>query len=135
MSQPVIATSLAGTTAVALASGTAQWRADLDTAAGGAGEHPTPHDLLDGALAACTTLTLQLYAKRKQYSLAAVRVQVVRDEDPTNYRLRRDVTVEGELSDAQRADLLRVANACPIHKALHKTFAIDTRLQPAGGDA
>jgi putative redox protein len=135
MSNPVIANSLPDTTVVALSAGNAQWRADLDPSAGGSGEHPTPHELLDSALAACTTLTIQLYAKRKQYPLAAVRVEIEREEDASSYRMTRRVAVEGDLSEAQRTDLLRVANACPIHKALHKTFDIATDLQPAGGAA
>ncbi|WP_255407587.1 MULTISPECIES: hypothetical protein [Luteimonas] len=36
--------------------------------------------------------------------------------------------LDGALDAAQRQDLLRVANACPIHKALHKQFAIETTL-------
>jgi putative redox protein len=128
MTEPVLARSLEGTTSVELGAGTVRWRADLDPAAGGAGSDPTPHQLLDSALAACTLLTLQLYAKRKQYPLTGARVSVERDEDRDDYRMKRKVTLEGALDDAQRADLLRVANACPIHKALGKRFQIETDL-------
>jgi len=121
--------SLANATAVELSAGRARWRADLAVAAGGAGEDPTPHELLDSALAACTLLTLQLYARRKNYPLQACEVRVQRDESADTYRLQRQVTVTGTLDEAQRADLLRVANACPIHKALHKRFEIETTLQ------
>jgi putative redox protein len=128
MSEPVLAHSLEGTTAVELGAGTARWRADLDPDVGGAGNDPTPHQLLDSALAACTVLTMQLYAKRKHYLLAAAEVRIERDEDREVYRMRRLVSIEGALDDAQRADLLRVANACPIHKALGKRFEIATTL-------
>jgi putative redox protein len=128
MTDPVLAHSLQGTTAVELGAGTARWRADLDPDAGGAGDDPTPHQLLDSALAACTVLTMQLYARRKHYPLAAAEVRIERDEGPEVYRMRRLVTVEGALDDRQRADLLRVANACPIHKALGKRFEIETTL-------
>lgn len=132
MSEPVrsvAARALAGATAIELAAGTARWRSDLATTAGGAGDDPTPHELLDSALAACTLLTLQLYAKRKQYPLETCEVHVERDEGPEVYRLRRQVTLGGALDAAQRADLLRVANACPIHKALGKRFEIETTLE------
>src|SRR4051812_29206608 len=115
MSDPVLAHSLEGTTAVELGAGTARWRGDLETAVGGAGNDPTPHDLLDSALAACTLLTMQLYARRKQYPLTGAQVSIERDEDRDVYRMRRRLMLEGTLDDAQRADLIRVANACPIH--------------------
>jgi len=126
--QPVTARAVPGATAVALEAGTARWRGDLETSLGGAGADPTPHELLDSALAACTLLTLQLYAKRRQYPLASCEVRVLRDESPEAYRIARQVTVGGDLSEAQRADLLRVAKLCPIHKALHKRFEIETTL-------
>lgn len=125
-------TAASGSTEARIAGGTAQWRADLEPASGGAGQAPSPHDLLDSALAACTVLTLQLYAQRKGYPLAAARAEVSRQEDRTDYRLTRRLTLEGALDDAQRQDLLRVANACPIHKALHKRFAIETSLGEGG---
>jgi putative redox protein len=128
MTDPVLAHSLEGTTAVELGAGTARWRADLDPGVGGAGNDPTPHQLLDSALAACTLLTMQLYAKRKHYPLTGAQVSIERDEEREVYRMRRQLTLEGTLDDAQRADLLRVANACPIHKALGKRFEIETAL-------
>ncbi len=121
-------TAAGGRTDAQLANGNAHWQADLDPAAGGAGTMPTPHDLLDGALAACTVLTLQLYAKRKGYPLAGARAEIDRTEDGTHYRLARRLFLDGALSDEQRQDLLRIAERCPIHKALHKEFQIETTL-------
>lgn len=128
MSSPVQAHSLASSTAVVLEAGTARWGADLDASAGGGGSEPTPHELLDSALAACTLLTLQLYARRKQYPLTGAQVRIDHVEDAAVYRMARHIVLEGELQEAQRVDLLRVANACPIHKALGKRFEIDTQL-------
>jgi putative redox protein len=128
MPTPVVAHSLQGTTAIELGAGTARWRADLDASIGGAGNDPTPHELLDSALAACTVLTLQLYARRKQIPLTGAQAQVERQEGGGVYRMVRQLTLEGDLSETQRTDLLRVANACPIHKALQNRFEIDTRL-------
>jgi putative redox protein len=127
-SYPITGRSVPGATQVELAGGTARWRADLTPAAGGAGRDPDPHDLLDSALVACTILTLQLYAKRKNYPLESVEVSVTHDESGGVYRMRREVKVSGALDVQQRADLLRVANACPIHKALHATFEIGTEM-------
>ena len=50
------------------------------------------------------------------------------DEDDSTYRMERQVTLTGALSQQQKDDLMRVANACPLHKALHKKFEITTKL-------
>ncbi|RZI83120.1 MAG: OsmC family peroxiredoxin [Rubrivivax sp.] len=103
---------------------------DVDAAAGG-GHHPSPHDLLDSALAACTTLTLELYIQRKGMAVSSIRVEVDHVQEGGVYRLSRRVEVTGDLSDDQRASLLRIAEACPVHKTLSGTIAIDTVLQPS----
>jgi len=128
-SYPITGRSIAGNTAVELAGGTARWRADLSPSSGGAGSDPDPHDLLDSALVACTILTLQFYARRKQYPLESVEVSVVHDEDDAVYRMDRQITLGGALSQQQKDDLMRVADACPLHKALHKKFEITTQLR------
>lgn len=116
----------AGTTVTMLSSDHATWQADVPVALGGAGDGPDPHDLLDSALVACTILTLQIYAKRKAYPLAAVRVDVTHQESPGLYQLHRSVHLEGELSAEMREDLMRVANKCPIHKILLSKIEIET---------
>lgn len=113
-------------TACRLSSGSAEWAADIDVAAGGSGLKPSPHDLLDSALAACTTLTLQVYAKRRGYALDGVEVSIARDESAASYRMQRRIRLTGALDAAARADLMRVAEKCPIHKALGKQFVIET---------
>lgn len=40
---------------------------------------PSPHDLLDAALASCTALTLRLYAARKGIALRGLRVSVTHE--------------------------------------------------------
>lgn len=116
----------AGTTVTRLSSDHASWQADVPVAQGGAGDGPDPHDLLDSALVACTILTLQIYAKRKSYPLAGVRVDVTHDEQPGLYQMQRTVHLEGDLSPEARADLMRVANKCPIHKVLSGKIEIAT---------
>lgn len=127
-SAPVQGRSVQGSSVVELSLKEARWRADLVPDLGGSGQDPDPHDLLDSALVACTILTVQLYAKRKQYPLEDVQVSLTHDEDNEVYRMRREIRFGGALSEEQRGDLLRVANACPLHKALHKKFEIETAL-------
>ncbi len=117
-----------GTSICDLTTGTAHWKADLDASAGGDTAYPNPHELLDSALAACTTLTLQLYAKRKGYAVEEIRVSIHHEEAGGTYTLKRDVHVAGDLSPAILDDLLRVANRCPVHKTLSGEIAIETSL-------
>jgi putative redox protein len=100
---------------------------DLDAQAGG-GQHPSPHEILDSALAACTVLTLQLYAKRKGMKLSRVTARVSHRQDGAVYRMQLDLAVEGDLSDTDRQSLLRIAQVCPVHQTLVGEVAIDTSL-------
>jgi putative redox protein len=89
-----------------------------------------PHELLDAALGACTAMTVTLVARRKQMPLVDVRVTISHAEDNDHYRLSRSVELIGDLSQEQREYLLGIANKCPIHRALHKKFTIESALVP-----
>jgi putative redox protein len=94
---------------------------DLSVEEGGGGSGPNPHDLYDAALGACTALTVLWYAKRKNIPVTDIRVSVERhasQERAGIYRLSAGLTLTGDLSAAQREELLRVAQKCPIHKLM-----------------
>lgn len=133
MSPQALWTAQAGRTACDVQFGRDTLPVDIDQAAGGSGEHPSPHDLLDAALAACTTLTLQLYARRKGMAVQEVQVEVRHERDGAAYRMVRAIRVVGTLTEEQQAGLLRVADACPVHKTLVGEIAIVTQahMQPA----
>eukprot|EP01136_Pigoraptor_vietnamica_P013084 Opistho-1_new@53689 len=105
-------------------------QADLDPEVGGTGL-PTPHELLDAALAACTTLTLQLYIKRKGWALDGIQVAVSHAKSGAGYQMTRTIEVTGTLDAEQQAALLRIADACPVHKTLVGEIAIVTALAGA----
>jgi putative redox protein len=95
--------------------------ADNATDGGGNDAGPSPHDLNDAALASCKALTVTWYAARKGLPLTDVRVEVARDGSEERrgvYRLATVLHLAGDLSDAQRAELLAVAEKCPIHKLM-----------------
>lgn len=94
---------------------------DVSVELGGAGSAPDPHDLFDAALGACKALTLALYAKQRGLPLEGLDVQLNRDDSQERqgiYRLDVELTLHGALDDAQRQQLLRVADKCPIHKLM-----------------
>lgn len=93
--------------------------ADEPVELGGTDTGPNPFEYLLGALGACTSMTLSLYAKRKQWPLERVRVELVHEPRPGQKdRIERTITLEGPLSDEQRQRLLEIANKCPVHKTI-----------------
>lgn len=94
---------------------------------------PTPHELVAAALAACSAQTLRLYAQRKGWPLGRLEVSVTSSFDPAAdppEHFERTITLEGELDETQRARLLQIAEACPIHKLLTRGASIATVLAP-----
>ncbi len=111
---------------------------DVSVEEGGDASAPSPHDLYDAALGACTALTVLWYAKHKNIPVEDITVAVERDasqERTGTYRLSAVLTVSGDLTPGQRQELLHVAEKCPIHKLMtHVTTEITTTLR-SGQDA
>ena len=115
--------------------------ADEPSDLGGANAGPTPYGYLLAALGACTTMTLRMYARRKKIPLLRATV-VLRHEKihATDCEqcesggggridsISRELKLEGDLSEEQRAALLAVADKCPVHKTLHGPIVVNTRL-------
>jgi putative redox protein len=102
---------------------------------GGEDEGFTPHDVYDSALGACKAMTVLWYAQRKNIPVDDIHVTVDRDDSEERqgtYRLRVTLSLTGALSDAQRTELLAVANKCPVHKLMTQAKTeVHTELAPA----
>lgn len=140
--QGVSASTDAGRLTTALAAGRHEWIADEPRDVGGDDLGPTPYDLLSAALASCTSMTLQLYARRKGLALDEARVHVAHDrmhaEDCAECETRegkidrftRRLVLLGSLDGAARQRLGEIADRCPVHRTLTREIRIETTLDP-----
>lgn len=98
-----------------------QLSADVSVAEGGADEGPSPHDLYDAALGACKALTVMWFAKKKGIAVDDVRTEVVSDNGQERsgiYKIATKLVISGTFSDAEFAQLVAVAEKCPVHKLM-----------------
>jgi putative redox protein len=107
--------------------------ADEPVEAGGDGTGPTPYELLSAALAACTAMTLKLYAERKGWALPPFSVAAAHeilpagaDGTPPRDLFSRHIAFEGPLGPEEQGKLLAIADKCPVHRTLMRGFEIVT---------
>jgi len=119
----------AGKFQVEVRAGGTRFLADEPESIGGLGSGPTPYDLLCAGLAACTTMTLRLYASQKAWPVAHIRTAVGHEKQrgkmPADLFTRR-IAIDGDLDDTQRARLIEIADHCPAHRTLQAGSTIQT---------
>ena len=98
---------------------------DEPEAAGGTNQGPSPTRLLAGALAACTAITVEMYAARKEWELGQVEVDVdMTYEGAVPNRFAVTLRIECALDDEQIERLRVIAGKCPVHRALASETAV-----------
>lgn len=97
---------------------------------GGKNTGMTPTELLASSLAACTCITLRMYANRKQWNVESIETHItISNQEASNSTLfERTITFTGTIDNLQRERLLDIANHCPIHKILSHTITIQTSI-------
>ena len=112
-------------------------RTDEPVAAGGDGTGPDPYTLMLAALGSCISMTVTLYARRKQWPLEGVTVRLsqgrIHERDCAEcvnkgegfiHRIELSVSFAGELTGEQRARLHEIASKCPVHRTLTSPIVI-----------
>lgn len=99
---------------------------DVTAVNGGTDRGMTPHELLESALAACTAITVTMYADRKKWPLKDVDVQVKVTKEGPQSEIERQIHFVGDLSQEQHLRLVEIANKCPLHNLLESQIKITT---------
>ena len=123
--------TLAGKFQLAIRSGEHSFLADEPASVGGLGSGLSPYELVSAGLAACTVMTMRLYANRKGFPLerASTTVEHMKVPDMTpSDRFTRTIVLEGPLDDEQRARILAIADRCPVDLTLVRGSDVQTRL-------
>ena len=102
--------------------------ADESISHGGTGKGFAPMELLASSLAACTSITLRMYADRKEWDLQSIEVTVDIERNNETSTFARTINLKGNLNEEQTSRLLDIANHCPIHKILNSSISIHTTL-------
>src|SRR5690349_19307952 len=95
---------------------------------GGTAPGANPYELLSASLAACTAMTIRLQARRRKIPLSHIDVAVSYHHGTDRGRdtFERSITLEGNLDDDERAQLMQAANMCPVGRTLSLSADIRT---------
>lgn len=105
---------------------------------GGKDLGPSPYELLSGALASCTAITMRMYAERKGWPVDDIHVYIEHQkiEAPDHLKdaakkrkidhFTRRIRIEGDLSEDQRSRMMEIANKCPVHRSLHMPVVVES---------
>ena len=114
--------------------------ADESEEVGGEDFGPSPYELLNASLGACTAMTLQMYARRKKWDLQEVKVHLSFDRsykddcehcDEKDRRLEtfdREIEIKGNLDQTQVDRLMEIADRCPVHRTLEASAKVTTKI-------
>ena len=120
--------------------GTHFMTADEPISFGGNDFGPSPYELVSAGLSACTAMTVQMYAKRKNWPLENIEVHTsygkdhavdCEDCEADSAKIdtfKREIKFIGNLDEKQKERMLQIADKCPVHRTLHSGTQIITKL-------
>lgn len=107
---------------------------------GGSDAGPDPYDYLLMSLGSCTAMTVKLYARRKEWPLEDIFLELRHSkshrDDCENCdkpeskidRIEKELILKGNLDEKQKARLLEISERCPVHRTLNGTIEIESSL-------
>lgn len=112
-----------------------------ETVEGGSDQGPDPYDYLLMALGSCTVMTVKMYARRKEWPLNDLFVELKHqkrhDKDCKNCDkkkskidvIEKELIIEGNLSEEQLDKLLDISKKCPVHRTLLSDIKIESKME------
>lgn len=109
--------------------------ADEPESMGGRDEGPAPFDFILAGLAACSSMTMRLYAKRKNIPLGRITVRLSHTQEQQEngkktHVIKREISFDALADDAMQQRMIEIANRCPVHRMLEGHAQIQTRYIP-----
>lgn len=127
-------------TRVALSNGRHEWVGDEPESNGGEDTGPNPYEMLLGALAHCTLVTLVLYARHKGIDLGPVSARYEHEKVPAQEgqtglvdRITSHVAIGGEYDESIRKRLEQIVSRCRVHKTLQLGAEVVDEVEFTGG--
>lgn len=122
----MITVNQVGKMSVSLSNGQHQIMADVAKELGGDDEALNPHEIVEAALGACTAQTLELYAKRKNWDLTNLQIQVKIIHEGADSLIDTSISFGDQVTEEMKQRLMEIAKKCPIHKLLQSNIKIET---------
>lgn len=109
-----------------------EFAADEPQEKGGQDKGPRPHEMLLGALASCTAITLRMYAERKKWDTGAISVtaSLKRSQQGTAVEswIHMEVSTGDQMEKEQYERLHQIAKSCPVHRTLEGTLHLSSSM-------
>ncbi|WP_420553097.1 OsmC family protein [Tenacibaculum aiptasiae] len=99
---------------------------------GGDDNAPTPVEYLLTAIGGCVSMTLRMYAEKKNWDLGEITVKVSQKQALTSEGIKKslveEISFEKEVTEEQREKLLAMAAQCPIAKMIKEETEISSKI-------